>query len=49
MVRLLKTKEVPELVMPEPTALIVIVPEVGAKVLDALSVKVPPTEKEVLY
>jgi hypothetical protein len=47
-VRLLKESKVPEFTI-APPPFTVIVPEVGEKVLDPLSVKVPPTLKEVLY
>jgi hypothetical protein len=45
MVRLLKTREVPELVIVEPVADIVTVPPVGAKVTPELLVSVPATVK----
>jgi hypothetical protein len=47
MVRLLKVN-VPELVMPDPTALIVIIPELGVNVHVEPLIKVPATLKEVL-
>jgi hypothetical protein len=48
MVKLLKVVE-PVAVIPEPTALMVMVLPVGAKVMPELTVKAPATLKEVLY